>query len=95
MTLGLTYGGALIIAEAKSGRLARHDIVSSLALMSLAHSLIEDTLLVLALGANISGVLLARIVFSLLCVLLLARLAARLPDRVFDRYLFRAGTIDY
>jgi len=89
MTLGLSYGGGLIIAEAKSGRLGKRDVVASLALMNLAHSLIEDTLLLLALGAALSGILWGRLIFSLLCVMLLARLTRALPDAALQRWFAR------
>jgi len=89
MTMGLSYGGGLIIQEARSGRLAKRDIFFSLALMSLCHSLIEDTLIMMALGGHWSGVLVARALFAVAAVFLLVKLVARVPDRLFDRFLFR------
>ena len=62
----------------------------SLALMGLAHSLIEDTLLMMAMGAHWSGVLLGRILFALVAVFLLVKLMALVPDKTFDRLMFRA-----
>ena len=64
MTLGLTYGGGLIIEQRASGRLSRRQIESPLVLLSLCHGLIEDTLIVMAVGAHASGVLAGRIIFS-------------------------------
>ncbi|WP_321368410.1 nucleoside recognition domain-containing protein [uncultured Desulfuromusa sp.] len=89
MTLGLSYGGGLIIREAQSGRLNQRDIFSSVALMGLCHSIFEDTLLLMVLGAHISGILWGRLLFSLLVVFLLARLIKVLPASIFDRYLMR------
>jgi hypothetical protein len=89
MMLGLTYGGGLIIGEAKSGRIGHRDIFFSLALMSLCHSVIEDTLLMMALGASSTGVLWGRLVFSLLAVYMLVQVVSHLPERVFDRHFFR------
>ena len=89
MTLGITYGGGLIIKEAKSGRLSSRDVFFSLALLSLCHSLIEDTLLMVAIGAHLWTVLVARILFGLAVVFLLARLLGRLPDERFERFLVR------
>ncbi|MBC8208668.1 MAG: hypothetical protein H8E79_05825 [Desulfobulbaceae bacterium] len=74
MVVGLSYGGALIIREATSGKLARREVFNSLALMGLCHSLIEDTLLMLALGAKVDGVLWGRLVFSLMVMFLIVRL---------------------
>lgn len=89
MTLGLSYGGGLIIQEAQSGRLSQRDIFSSVALMGLCHSIFEDTLLLMVLGAHISGIFWGRLLFSLLVVFLLARLVKALPQPIFDRYLVR------
>ena len=77
MVVGISYGGALIIREATSGRLGRWEIFNSLALMGLSHSLIEDTLLMATLGAKAGGILWGRLVFSLLVMALLVRLQKR------------------
>ena len=89
MTLGITYGGGLIIKESRSGQLSSRDVFFSLALLSLCHSLIEDTLLMLAIGAHIAGVLFGRLLFSLAVVFVLARIFGRLPDDRFERFLVR------
>jgi hypothetical protein len=77
MIMGISYGGALIIREANSGHLARSEVFFSLALMALCHSVIEDTLLMVALGAHWSGVLLGRILFSLTVIYLLALISRK------------------
>ncbi|KKL06683.1 hypothetical protein LCGC14_2593570, partial [marine sediment metagenome] len=89
MTLGISFGGGLIIQEARSGRLDKRDVFFSLVLMGLAHSLIEDTLLMVAVGAHYSGILVGRLVFALAVTFVLVRVLAKVPDRVFDRMLFR------
>ncbi len=63
MTLGLSYGGGLIIQEAQSGRLSKQDVFSSVALMGLCHSIFEDTLLLMVLGAHVSGIFWGRLLF--------------------------------
>jgi len=92
MTMGITYGGGLIIQEAKSGRMSKRDIFFSLALMGLCHSLIEDTILMVSLGAHVSGILLARAIFSVVVVFVLVKLTDRISERTFDRLLFRTRT---
>lgn len=92
MTLGLTYGGGLIIQEARSGILGKRDVFFSLALMGLTHSLFEDTILMMLLGGRLSGVLVWRTVFSLLVIFTLVRLLGRLPDKTFEKYLCRPVT---
>jgi hypothetical protein len=92
MTMGLTYGGGIIIQEARSGILGKRDVFFSLALMGLTHSLIEDTLLMMLLGGRLSGVLVWRVVFSLLVIFTLVRLLGRLSDKTFEKYFFRPWT---
>lgn len=89
MTLGLAYGGGLIIQEARSGRLNKKDILFSLTLMGLCHSIIEDTIVMAVLGAQLSGILFGRVVFTLLGVFLIVRIVAVLSETAFDRFLFR------
>lgn len=87
--LGITYGGSLIIAQARSGNLSRRDILVSLSLLCLVHSVIEDSLIVIALGADPIAVILCRIVFSIAVIAVLARLLDRLPDSAW-RHLMPA-----
>ncbi|MCP4664970.1 MAG: hypothetical protein GY849_01285 [Deltaproteobacteria bacterium] len=88
LTLGISYGGGLIIHEARSGRAHKKDVFYSLTLMGLSHALIEDTLLMVMLGGRLSGVLWARLAFSLLAVTLLVQISARLPAGFCDRFLW-------
>lgn len=88
LTLGLAYGGALIIREAKSNRVKKQDIFFSLTLMGIAHSLIEDTLLMMLLGAHVSGILLFRLVFSLCLIFFMVKVWEMLPENFVDRYLY-------
>ena len=89
MTLGLSYGGGLIIQEAQSGRLSKRDLFASVTLMGLCHSIFEDTLLMMVLGAHVSGIFWGRLIFSLVAIFLLVRLINKLPEHLFDRYLVR------
>jgi hypothetical protein len=89
MILGLSYGGGLIIQEAHSGRLGKYDVFFSLALLSICHSIIEDGLLMVLLGGHLSGVLWARVLFSLLVIYLLVKIVHRMPDAAFNRLLIR------
>ncbi|MBA4358308.1 MAG: hypothetical protein C0405_11365, partial [Desulfovibrio sp.] len=88
LTLGIAYGGGLIIHEAKSGRVDKRDVFFSLTLMGLCHSLIEDTLLMAMLGAQLSGILWARLVFALAATALLVKCTARLAPQLADRLLW-------
>lgn len=89
MTMGVTYGGGLIIHEAASGNVGPRDVFSAMTLMGLTHSLFEDSLLMVMLGAHLSGILFARLIFSLLVVALLVRCLPLLPDWFVHRFLYR------
>jgi spore maturation protein SpmB len=87
MLLGITYGGGLIIKETEAGTLSRRDVFLSVAFMCLCHSVVEDTLFLLAIGGDLTALLVGRFVFSVLVVALIARVLARVPERTFERYL--------
>lgn len=87
--LGLSFGGGLIIKEARAGHLSPRDIVLSLCFMALCHSLIEDTLFMIALGGDVTGVLIGRFLFAVAVMMALSRLILALPDPHFRRWLYR------
>lgn len=89
LVLGLSYGGGLIIREARSGRVGPRDLFFSVTLMGLAHALVEDTLLMLSLGAHLTGVLLGRVAVAWVLVSLLVLLVRRMPEDAFGRWLSR------
>jgi hypothetical protein len=73
ITLGLAFGGGLLIREAQSGQLSKKDILLSMCFLGLCHSLIEDTLLVMLLGAHWSAIFWGRLVFAVVVITLMAR----------------------
>lgn len=73
-TLGLSFGAGLLIREARAGVLNRRDIFLAMAFLGLCHSVIEDTLLIVLLGADLSGILWARLFFALVAIAVLARI---------------------
>src|SRR5690606_21851582 len=74
---GRTYGRALITGEAERQRFDARPPFVALAWLSLSHSLVEDALLFLALGADIWIVLAGRV---LLTMAIVAALAAALRE---------------
>jgi hypothetical protein len=66
--LGLSYGGALIIEEADRAQISYRGRVLALIWLSLCHGLIEDTALIVALGADVWVVLGGRVLVTLLLV---------------------------
>ncbi|WP_428247768.1 nucleoside recognition domain-containing protein [Ferrovibrio sp.] len=84
--LGLTYGGGLIIEQAREQNIPARPRFLALAWLSLSHGLIEDTLLMLAMGADLIVILVGRVLLTLLIVGALAKLLAVLPDRQVERW---------
>ena len=80
VVLGLTYGAGLVIRDVDEGRVDRRDAVLVLCFLGLLHAVIEDTLLIAALGADLVAILWARVAFSIAVVAVLARC---LPARAF------------
>lgn len=68
LTLGISYGGALLIEEGRSGRVTEKDLENSTIFMALCHAIIEDTLLMIGIGASIWGVLGIRFIYAFLFV---------------------------
>jgi len=86
ITLGLSFGGGLLIKEAESGLLSSKDIFIAMALLALCHSLIEDTLLIMVLGAHLSGIFWGRLAFSLLLTTMMSRLLSWEKGSVVQRF---------
>ncbi|MCO7247548.1 nucleoside recognition domain-containing protein [Halomonas sp. Mc5H-6] len=72
-TLGLSYGAGLLIRDVQNGVLGKRDSTLALCFLGLCHSVIEDTLLILTLGADVVGVLWARLLFAVVVVAIIAR----------------------
>ena len=87
MTLGLSYGGALLIDESRRGDINRRDMLCALALLCLCHSVVEDTLAVMLVGAHISGVLFGRIIFAFAAIYIFAKVVRRMSDAALMRWL--------
>lgn len=87
--LGISYGAGLLIHEAKSGIIAPRQIFLSCVFMGFAHSIVEDTLLMASLGADIYSTLIGRLVLAIGATALLALVLAAISDRAFFTRLFR------
>jgi hypothetical protein len=86
-TLGILYGGALIINETKQKTLDKMDIFYAFTLMGLCHSLIEDSLLMLSLGANYTGVFVFRIIYTLVVTLIIVKTTKKWSEKWQKRIL--------
>ncbi|EKD35420.1 MAG: nucleoside recognition protein [uncultured bacterium] len=85
MIMGIGYGGALIIRETSTGKLDKEEVFNSMALMGLCHGLVEDTLIMAAIGGKFGGILWGRIVFSLIVTYVLVRVLRSLAERRIHR----------
>lgn len=86
ITLGLTYGGGLLINEANKGELSKMDVFGSISLLAIGHSLIEDTILIMLLGAHLSGILYARVIFSVILIAIIIHSVKRINQTSFERF---------
>lgn len=87
--LGISYGGGLLIREAREANVEPRQVFLTGIFLGFAHSIIEDTLIVVALGADITTVVVGRLVFSLAATALVAWAIGLVSDRLFFTALFR------
>ena len=71
LTLGISFGGGFLIEESKKNNISKKDILLSLSFLSLCHSIIEDTILILLLGSHISGILFFRFIYTIAIILIM------------------------
>lgn len=74
MLMGLAYGGALIIEASEREGYDRRTLLLALCWLSLFHAVLEDTLLIAALGANVWIILVLRGLVTLALMMGLAAL---------------------
>ena len=79
LTLGLGFGGGLMIKEVKAGHVNKMQAISALVLINLFHSVFEDTALMMLLGPSLIVILILRFLFCLLVAYLLIAAFRILP----------------
>lgn len=90
LTLGLLYGGALIISETKTNKIDGLEVFYSMVLMGLCHSLIEDSLLMISLGANSIIVFAYRILFALTMTYCMVAIVERLKSGRVRKFILNS-----
>lgn len=76
LLLGVSYGGGLLIREARTGQVPPRQVTLACVFMGFAHSLI-----MIALGADALAVVLGRALFAIAATALVAAVLARWPRR--------------
>lgn len=77
MLLGISYGAGLLIDDVKQGKIGKREILLVMGFLGLCHSIIEDTLLIMLLGADLSAILWGRLLFAIVFVAIWGRLYKR------------------
>lgn len=90
ITLGLSYGGGLLISEATKGHIPPRDIFTAITLLGVLHSLIEDTLLMLVIGADFNTIFWGRLAFALVLVGVISRLMRFVDGKRYERLFYRS-----
>lgn len=71
LTLGLGFGGGLMIKEVKAGHVNKMQALNALVFINLFHSVFEDTALMMLLGPSLLVILVLRFLFCVLVAFLL------------------------
>jgi len=89
MSLGILYGGALIIKETEEKQIPKLDVFYTFVLMGLCHSLIEDSLLMLSMGADWTMIFIFRMLFALIITFLIVRFTKLFSSAKVERITTR------
>ncbi|MGB2210238.1 MAG: nucleoside recognition domain-containing protein, partial [Candidatus Puniceispirillaceae bacterium] len=87
VTLGLGFGGGLLIRDVATGTIHKRDVFGVLCFINLLHSIFEDTAVVMLLGPSLLVVLAMRTIFAIIMTLVVMMLATRLPEAIWDTQL--------
>ncbi|MDC0073405.1 nucleoside recognition domain-containing protein [Alphaproteobacteria bacterium] len=87
ITLGLTFGGGLLIKETSKGEISKKDVFGIICFINLLHSVFEDTSLMLLLGANLFIILFGRAIFAMLLTFFLMKICLKLPGSIWNKFL--------
>ena len=87
LTLGLGFGGGLMIKDVRQGMIPAQAAVGSLVLINLYHSVFEDTAVMMLLGPSLFYILVVRGVFALILTYLIIRVLGLLSNSKYDRWV--------
>lgn len=80
LVLGISYGGSLLIEESSSGKLSKRDITYSIVFISLCHAIIEDSLLMLTIGANFIWITIGRFFYTIIFLIIFNKIYLKISN---------------
>jgi hypothetical protein len=80
--LGIVFGSGVIISSANDGTLTKRDLILVLVFLGICHSIIEDTLIFVALGANWWVLISCRFVLAALAAFAVSFVLPTRPEAV-------------
>jgi len=80
--LGIVFGSGVIISCANDGTLTKRDLILVLVFLGICHSIVEDTLIFAALGANWWVLISCRFVLATLATFAVSFVLPFRPDKV-------------
>jgi hypothetical protein len=80
--LGIVFGSGVIISFANDGTLTKRDLMLILIFLGICHSIVEDTLIFAALGANWWVLLSCRFVLAALAAFAVSLVLPARPDAI-------------
>ena len=87
--LGLAFGGALLVEEAKKGKIPNRDIAIVMMLLCNVHAAIEDNILLALLGTWLWGAIVMRVLVCYAMVAIFGWVVTKMSDNIFYKYLFK------
>ena len=87
VTLGLGFGGGLLIKDVETGTIAKKDVFGVVCFINLLHSIFEDTAIVMLMGPSLVIVLGFRLIFAFALIYAIMAAVKFLPDHYWQRFL--------
>ena len=95
LTIGLGFGGGLMIKDVRAGNVEERDAVCALLFINLFHSLIEDTSLVMLLGPSLFIILFVRAIFVLCIAYIIIKLIKITPNWLLHNFIVNKKAFGY
>jgi len=87
VTLGIGFGGGLLIREVDSGRIPKHDVFGVLTFLAIIHSIFEDTAVVMLIGPDFLIITIGRLLMAMILTAILTRVTINVSDVIWRKHL--------